>query len=221
MVTDERTNERKFNLRSTLSLAGLVLFLCFSTAAQSSQDTLNHVSRFSTFTFFKRDGTCLYGTIAKADAATITVNQVNQSSTILNRGDILQISQGDALLLSARSSWADVASTPVNSSEALVLSLKNGHKAKGKPLKVMPQSITLKHDFVATTYPKGEIATVVYLRVKPESNNFDYLLEEAPFLVFFTPEFYWRSAGLEGRIPVLLYDASKPENNTPLKCPHP
>jgi hypothetical protein len=36
-------------------------------------------------------------------------------------------------------------------------------------------------------------------------------LTEAPESLFFYPEFYYRLAGLEGRIPVRLYDASVPE----------
>ena len=43
-------------------------------------------------------------------------------------------------------------------------------------------------------------------------------LQEAPALLFFYPEFYDRLRGLEGKVPVRLYDALQPENDAPLHC---
>jgi hypothetical protein len=60
--------------------------------------------------------------------------------------------------------------------------------------------------------------TVDYLRVKPDSNGFDYFTQEAPALLFFYPESYDRLKGLEGRIPVRLYDVVMRQDDAPLKC---
>jgi hypothetical protein len=82
---------------------------------------------------------------------------------------------------------------------------------KGRPLTVKPDSITLKYGYVTTEFKKSDVQTIDHLRMKPASDGFDYTLKEAPEFLFLYPEFYYRLARLEGRIPVRLYDASAPE----------
>jgi hypothetical protein len=121
-------------------------------------------------------------------------------------------------LFSTVSSWADVEQTPVYPREALVLKFGSGKVVHGKPVKVSADGVTLKHGLLTTNYKKADVATVDYLRLKPESDGFDYFSQEAPGLLFFYPEFYYRLVGLEGRIPVRLYDATKPQATAPPKC---
>jgi hypothetical protein len=102
--------------------------------------------------------------------------------------------------------------------EAFVLKTRSGKVIKGRPLTISSGGITLKHALITTQYPKAEIITVDYLRSKPETDGFDYFAQEAPVLLFFYPEFYYRLIGLEGRIPVRLYDASMPEGIGTLQC---
>ena len=45
------------------------------------------------------DGTCIDGPIAKADAATVVVQPYGKPPVTIPRPDLLQISQGDALIL--------------------------------------------------------------------------------------------------------------------------
>lgn len=199
-----------------LCILGAVIYV----HAQSAPNGLKDATHSASLTFFLKDGTCIYGTISKADADTIVVNRTPQGPIPLQKSSLLQVSQGNALLFSARSSWLDVSDAPVNSQETFVLQLRDGKRVKGRPSKVTPDSITLKQAFSRQTYLKSAVATVTYLRVKPESDNFDYLSQEAPYLLFFDPEFYSRAMRLEGRIPVLLYDSSKPEDDSRLQCPH-
>lgn len=159
----------------------------------------------------KRDGTCIYGPITGVDAKAVTVQPYGKEPIKIQRVDLLRVSQGDALLFTAVSSWADVAAAQVYPREAFVIKLRSGKLITGKPLAVKPDGITLKHGFVTTEYRKPDVQTVDYLRMKPESDGFDYFAQEAPGLLFFDPEFYYRLVGLEGRIPVRLYDASVPE----------
>ncbi len=160
----------------------------------------------------------MYGKISKADGASITVQLFERPPITLPKDDVLQVSQGNALLYSARSSWADVSAAPVYPREAFVLVLKSGKHVKGKPTKTMPDSITLKHAFSTTLYRKSEIATVDYLRVKPATDAFMTDLGEAPWLLLLDPEFYYRATGLPGKIQIRLYDATKPEDDTPVAC---
>ena len=202
--------------RNVLNISRILTILCVLQSctfllSQASRDTLNGVSHSASLTFLKRDGTCVSGPIAGVDEKAVTVHPYGKEPVKIQRTDLLQVSQGDALLFTAVSSWADVATAHVYPHEAFVLKLRSGKLIKGKPLAVKPDSITLKHGFVSTEYKKSEVQTIDYLRVKPESDGFDYFSQEAPGLLFFYPEFYYRLVGLEGRIPVRLYDASSPE----------
>ena len=202
-----------------------VIALCILTPvlcahAQSAPNGLKRVTHSASLTFFLKNGACIWGTISKVDANAIIVSRTPQGPITLQRDSLLQVSQGNALLFSARSSWFDVLRTPVNSHEEYILNLKSGKQVKGRPSKVTGDSITLKRAVSRKTYSKTSIATVTYLRVRPETNNFDYLAQEAPYLLFFDPEFYSRAFRLEGRVPVRLYNSSKPEDDSPLQCPH-
>jgi hypothetical protein len=99
-----------------------------------------------------------------------------------------------------------------------VLKIRSGKEVRGTPLKVTPGNINLKHGLGKTVYPKADIDVVDYLRAKPATDTFMSILEEAPYLLFLDPEFYYRVAGLEGRVRVRLYDASKPEDDSPVNC---
>jgi hypothetical protein len=71
---------------------------------------------------------------------------------------------------------------------------------------------------VTSEYPKAEIVTVDYLRVRPETDTWDYFAQESPELLFLLPETYSRLMGLDGRVLVRLFDASMPETGAPLVC---
>lgn len=178
------------------------------------------ISHSSSLTFEKLDGTCIVGQIAKVNASAITVQQYGKPSAIIQRSSLLEISQGNALLFTSLNSWSNVEKESANvyPREEFVLKLKKGNLEKGKPIKVTPDSISLKHGFTKTDYKKSEIATVDYLRLAPESDAFDNFSQEAPFLLFFDPEFYYRAMGLEGRILVRLWNDAKPETNGAPRC---
>lgn len=197
---------------------GLACLLTLSATAfvQRSTDDLANVTHSASFTFAKRDGTCIKGTIQNVSGRTVTVQPFQHAPVIIQRDDLLRVGHGDALLYSARSSWDDVMGVLPYPREELAIVLKDGRRTKGKSLKIATDSITLRHAFSTTTYLKKNISSVDYLRLKPETDNFDFLSEEAPFLLLFNAETYYRAAGLEGRIPVRLYDASKPEDNSHL-----
>lgn len=209
-------------MRMNVWIAALLLAVPCSPQGncQQSADSLPHVSRASSLTFMERDGICIDAAISKIDATEITVQPYGKPPITIQRSDLVQISQGDALLFTALNSWANVEeeAAHVYPREALVLRLKKGKLIKGKPTKVTPDRISLKHGFTNSEYLKGDVATVDYLRLKPESDAFDYFSQESPVLLFFDPEFYYRAMGLEGRIPVRLYDGTKPETDAAPKC---
>jgi hypothetical protein len=172
----------------------------------------------TSMTFMKRDGSCVDGPIAKIEPKVVTV-RAQAGPVAIARQDLLQVSQRDSLLYSARSSWADVEAVHLRLPESFELKLRKGQMVNGRPLRVTADGFVYKRFLWLTKkYAKAQIVTVDYLRVKPDSEVFDYFTQEAPALLFFYPEFYDRLKGLEGRIPVRLYDAVRPEDDSALQC---
>jgi hypothetical protein len=173
----------------------------------------------ASLTFMKKDGACVDGTISRILPKTVTVAQGQQPPVTIQRGDLLQVSQRDSLVFSARSSWADVEAVRLLPRESFLVKLHNGKIIKDRPLLSTADGMVFKRFlWLKTRVGKAQIVTVDYLRMKPESDAFDYFGQEAPGMLFFYPEFYDRLSGLEGRIPVRLYDSVRPQDNAPLKC---
>jgi hypothetical protein len=200
------------------AVAALMVLSCLAVAQESDAGPLGRVTHSATFLFVQRDRSCITGRITSADANTIAVQPSNGALIKLEKVQLLQVMQGNALLFSARSSSADVANARLYPHEALILTLKDGKRIRGKPVNMAADSITLKHGLAKTVYQKSEINIVEYLRVKPPSDGFEAFQDEAPYLLFLYPEFYYRAVGLEGRIPVRLYDASQLEDDSQPKC---
>lgn len=198
----------------TLFLQGPAL--AFSQAAHDSLQTVKHSTAF---TFIKKDGTCVDGPISRIGARTVTILPPGTPPVTIARDDLRQVRQGDSLLFSTRSSWADVEAVHLLPREAFQIKLRKGKHVDGRLLRVEPDGMLFKHFLWRTKLiPKSDIVTVDYLRVKPNSDAFDYFTQEAPGLLFFYPEFYDRLKGLEGRVPVRLYDSVQPEDDAPLQC---
>ena len=53
---------------------------------------------------------------------------------------------------------------------------------------------------------------------KPLSNSAAYADDELTFLKIFDPELWPKLFGLQGSLDVRLFDASLPEDNTPVVC---
>ena len=189
--------------------------LCLSVygAAQNAPKPLAGVGHAATLTFVQQDGSCMRGTIAKFDATSILVERFRQPPAAIQRDTLVPISQGNALLYSARSSWTDVSQTHPYPRESFVVKTTQGKRVRGMPIEVFQDSITLKRGFAKTAVAKSDVASVDYLRLRPATDGFNLALEEAPWALIFYSEFYGRAVGLEGLLPVRLYDASKPEDN--------
>ena len=167
----------------------------------------------------KKDRACLAGPIIKIDPKSVTIQSSQAQPLTLQRTDLLQVTQNDSVLFSARSSWADVEAVHLLPRESFLLSLRSGKTIIARPLHVTADGMIFNHDvWLKKLLPKDQIQMVAYLRVKPDSAVFDYFTQEAPALLFFYPEFYDRLSGLEGRIPVRLYDATQPQDDSALKC---
>jgi hypothetical protein len=200
---------------ATLMLnAGVLAFAQFH-----RRNKVERVAPSTSLTFMKRDGSCVAGPIVKIEPRMVTVQQPQSVPVTIERRDLLQASQADALVFSARSSWADVEAVHLRPREGFELKLRNGKLIDERPLRVTDEGFVFKRFlWLKKHYAKAQIVTVDYLRMKPDSDAFDYFTQEAPALLFFYPESYDRLKGLEGRIPVRLYDAAMREDDAALKC---
>jgi hypothetical protein len=173
----------------------------------------------TSLTFIKRDGSCVTGPILKVEPKMVTIKQAQAAPATIERKDLLQASQGDSLVYSARNSWADVEAVHLRPRESFEVKLRSGKLIEEVPLRVTDDGLVYRRFlWLKKPYAKAQIMTVHYLRTKPDSDVFDYFTQEAPALLFFYPESYDRLKGLEGRIPVRLYDAAMPEEDNALKC---
>lgn len=173
----------------------------------------------TSLTFMWKDGSCVDGPISRIDPKAVVIQQNQGPPVTIQRDQLMQVSQSDSLVYSARSSWADVQAIHLLRRESLMLKLNNGKVINDNPVQVTADGMVFKRFLWLTKrVSKKEIVTVDYLRMKPDSAAFDYFTLEAPALLFFYPEFYDRLKGLEGRIPVRLYDSVRPEDDAQLKC---
>jgi hypothetical protein len=173
----------------------------------------------ASLTFMKRDGTCVDGPIATITPKSVTVQPPQKAPVTIQRSDLLRVTQEDAVLFSARSSWADVEAVQLSPHESFTVKTRKGQLIQGRPLSVSDNGFFYRRFlWLKRRYLKKQIVAVDYLRMKPASPAFDYFTQEAPALLFFYPEFYDRLAGLEGHVPVRLYDVLLHEDNAPLKC---
>jgi hypothetical protein len=200
------------------SVLTVVLLHAIAIMAQESSNTLQRLPHSASMQFMKRDGFCIYGNIEKMENNRLTIRQGGDSTVEVLREDLIQISHGDALVYSARSSWADVQAVHIYPKESFIIKLTNGKIIKGKPISIDSDSLKIRHGFLKRTIARDDIATLDYLRMRPQSDGFDYLAQESPILLFFDPEFYSRIIGLQGKIPIRLYDSKLPNEASLLEC---
>jgi hypothetical protein len=206
----------------TWTVAALVLVLVSPFApAQKHGRKSPRPAPSTSLIFLKRDRSCITGPISVIDPKTVTVSTGSSLPVKIARADLLQASQNNSLVFSARSSWVDLQAVHLRAREEITFKLRSGKIVKGVPLQVTADSINFK--FILWTkkrYPKRQILTVDYLRQKPNSAAFDTYTQESPAtMLFFYPELYDQWSLLVDRIPVRLYDVLKPEDNSPLHCP--
>ncbi|WP_353072960.1 hypothetical protein [Tunturiibacter gelidiferens] len=181
---------------------------------------LSRVSHNSSLMFIKKDATCERGAVLKVDASSVTVTRFEKKDVTIQIGDLLQVGEGGPhnLVFNARSSWSDVIGAKPGHAEALSITKKDGTKYTGRPVSVSGTEITLKSLARTETLAKADIATIDYIRQKPLTDSEEYLLQEAPYLLLFSPKSYVVAMGLSPKLDVRLFDASKPEDNSKVGC---
>jgi hypothetical protein len=176
------------------------------------------------YRFIRKDGGCINGSIQSVSADAVHVlewdwtgRRTNQIA--LHRGAIVRIVDGGTgahdAIFSGRSSWTDVeAAAPGGQFEHLLVVTADGRQHIAKNPVITRVHLTIS-GADKVDIPKSEIRQVFYVRLKPLTANTEYLGRENAALL--APNLWFGGVFL-GTIPVLLYDSSKPEDNSMIRC---
>jgi hypothetical protein len=191
------------------------------------------------FVFIGQDQTCRYGELQEVTDTNISIKTA-QSSVVIPKSDLLRVRSGFGgrpvandnpnmplfTLYSGRSSWADLlAFAPFESkghpysTVTFSLKTKDGGLHKGFLSKVTAEEITLTDKVgSATTFPKGQVDYVDYIRKKPLSDKQEFYWEELGMGMIFDPQLYPRMFHLGDIMPVTLYRSTLAEEDSPVVC---
>ena len=183
--------------------------------AQTPDSSAKKLQRDRIYTYLLKDGSCEFGEMVAATSQSLTVRRYNKPDLTLLLEKVIQIAQGNEIFYSSRSSWSDVQAAKIYSRETMMVVLKNGTTLTGKPKTVTADTLLLEQTFSTSTIKKQDVKSVLTLKLRPETASFGFVQEEAGFFQIFYPEFYQRVFGLEGRLPVRLYDLTLVESDTP------
>jgi hypothetical protein len=223
--------------RATLTLTALAIFATpaiSQTKLPEKEDPwllLDKITHKRTYSIETRDGQCVWARIKAVTPDRLTTRDGQQGAWSrdpvvrrFSRDDIVHVgvdwaAGGARIYYSGRSSWIDVALLRTSSRERLNIVTKSG---KTYDLK---RPYTVADDGIATTSPekqvnilKKDIARIYGIVEKPLTDMQDYDLDELGPMIIFDPYFYEYKFHLERYVPVLLYDASQPEDNSPTAC---
>ena len=181
---------------------------------------LKRVGHKTALNFVLRDGVCHGGNISDAGDDSVHLT-TSGKPLLLWKADILRVGEtGDAhnVIYSGRSSWQDALDANPQHAESAVVALKDGHGVSGKSIGGDEHSILIKNISGKHSIAKGDVSSIRYIRQMPLTDGQEYLRDEAPYLLLFTPDAYVRMMGISSKLSVLLYDASKPEDNSKIEC---
>jgi len=200
---------RNMSVALVLSIAGISY-----SYGQDAQKALDGLKQDRVYTFLLKNGSCKFGELAMSSQQNVTIRATGQPDSSLAITEVVQIGQGSELFFDSRSSWKDVQAAKLYAHESMLVRLKDGESIIGKPEHIDVNTITIQQSFSKRTIRKDDVRSIVTLKLRPATASFEFVQEEAGFFQIFYPEFYERAFRSEGRVPVKLYDASLPEDDS-------
>jgi hypothetical protein len=185
---------------------------------------LNSITHKRTYEIETRDRKCVRGKIIGVASDRLTVKVYSNLSGLLDtvvvpRAAVLRVANGKTVYYSGRSSWSDVSSLHLQGREQLQIVTAGSKIFRVRPpYTVSDQGITLSVSGKSATISKGEVARVYHIVEKPLSDGGVYAAQELGPMIIFDPDWYVWGLHLEHYVPVLLYDASESEDNSPVQC---
>jgi hypothetical protein len=169
---------------------------------------------------------CGAARIVEVSEQAVTLKRADHTKITIEREDLLRLGEwglsATGIIYSGRSSWSDVKNqrhdpkNPQRSARMRVLTL-DGTSHEGPLIEVDDTHLALLDGDNATQLKRSDISKVYHLRLKPYSDSAEHMAEEAPLIWALDPEVLWYALD-STRIPVLLYDASLPDDGSALEC---
>ena len=221
---------RATTVRDFLGLVlGLTALLhpCIAAGQQdeSAWKNLSQLTHRASFTFTARDRKCVSGFLKAVSDTSVMVKSKDGKTTTMERADLLRVQRnwyGSAILFSGRSSWADVvALAPTQRPQLhprIAVETRAGQKNEGILVSASDEGLMLELHDGRVVISKANIVRVSSIVQKPVSDSAAYADDELVFLKVFDPELWPAMFGAQGSLPVTLYDASLPEDNSQVTC---
>jgi len=185
--------------------------------ADDGWSNLARVTRERSYGFVTRDGECYEAEIRSADNQKVTIHSAGTGDLVLPRADVLRVSDfpnalpRDTVYI-GRSSWTDLQLSGPRGSEYWVIVTKQGEELRSD------HTWGIAKDWVSAngrTIEKLEVESAIYVRYEPltrwEQNVHRAKMDLLALRIWFRGTFL-------KKIAVLMYDASLPEDNSPVRC---
>ncbi len=199
----------------------------FAQSAERSEswNNLKQLTHKATFIFVKTDRNCIGGMIASVTDRALVVKELHGQPITITREELLHVNQGDwgaGVLFSSRSSWADVNAVTSRNGRTLkskvLIETKSGRTQQGTLTSVSEGDIAMDSQHNVIHVAKADIATVSLVTSKPLSSSASYADDELAWMKIFDPQLWPKMFGFQGSMRVRLFDASLPEDNSPIVC---
>jgi hypothetical protein len=208
----------------------IVLSGCFlltpNVHGQSKEDPWNNlrqITKTHTYSYADRKGDCGKARIDRVTDQSVTLKRPDRTKITIQRPDLLRVGQWGlwpvGTLFSGRSSWYDVKLLPHDAKESnrrarMTIVTSDGKEHSGELLDADDTSLKLLKHGYEFLFVKVDISKVYVMEFRPISDQAEFASRELFVFIALDPE-VWLSLI---RIPVLLFDASKPEENDAVEC---
>lgn len=187
-----------------------------------SWKNLRKVTRGREYTVMTRTGACPTGRLGAVATGYLTLKLPKGKKVTVEKQNILRVTvDPDYIVYSGRSSWADVRTYSSYPTEAVKITAKaTGQQYVGKITSLSNADVTLRQSGGALKLAKDRIATLSIISYTPLSYGNDYWAEECAWMpICMLDAGLWpRMLGYRLRMQVLLFDSSRPEEDSPVAC---
>jgi len=216
-------------------------FLLAQCASGATNDDSWHnvsgVTRDRYYTVIDRKSNCITGHIVATTNAGITIKLPDSTSVTIDRINVLRVSVSQAapnfprnlqadigkvrdVIYNDKSSWSDLkVLAPLKrlhiEGEMMRIVKKDGHSIEGKLADISDNSLEIERLVSSQNIPRADIAQAYYLRYKPLSDSVKYSAQED---FWYDPRLWPYYLKLSPKIPVRLFDASIPEDDSAPHC---
>jgi len=182
----------------------------------ASWNNLRHITRGTDYIIVDRDRKCFMGKLGRVNDNSVTLKQWKRARMTVARQRVLRLcTVRGGMYYSGRSSWLDVES--LGPKQEVRITTKSGGAHPGSVVSVLDDRIILQEEQQRFEFARKDIATVEEVADKPLSDATEYASHELLDWIFF-PQLWPYVFRHEPRTVILLYDSSKPEENSSVSC---